>query len=117
MTKTVYIAGLGLIGGSLALGIRKNHPDYTILGYNRGEKSRHIALQRNMVDEVTDDFSLFAGRADVIILCVPIQQTIEFIKQLGQIDLKPNVLVTDAGSTKTEIIQAAEAYLSEKRIK
>ena len=116
MTKTVYIAGLGLIGGSLALGIRKNHPDYTILGYNRGEKSRHIALQRNMVDEVTDDFSLFAGRADVIILCVPIQQTIEFIKQLGQIDLKPNVLVTDAGSTKTEIIQAAEAYLSEKRI-
>ena len=114
MTKTVYIAGLGLIGGSLALGIRKHHPDYTILGYNRGEKSRHIALQRNMVDEVTDDFSLFAGRADVIILCVPIQQTIEFIKQLGQIDLKPNVLVTDAGSTKTEIIQAAEAYLSEK---
>lgn len=116
MTKTVYIAGLGLIGGSLALGIRKHHPDYTILGYNRGEKSRHIALQRNMVDEVTDDFSLFAGRADVIILCVPIQQTIEFIKQLGQIDLKPNVLVTDAGSTKTEIIQAAETYLSEKRI-
>jgi prephenate dehydrogenase len=40
MTKTVYIAGLGLIGGSLALGIRKHHPDYTILGYNRGEKSR-----------------------------------------------------------------------------
>ena len=46
---------------------------------------------------------------------MPIQQTIEFIKQLGQIDLKPNVLVTDAGSTKTEIIQAGD-YLSEKKL-
>ena len=31
--KTIYIAGLGLIGGSLALGIQRDHPDYEILGY------------------------------------------------------------------------------------
>lgn len=116
MAKTIYIAGLGLIGGSLALGIRKQHPDYTILGYNRSEKSRQIALERGMVDEVTDDFAQFAGRADVIILCVPIQQTIELIKQLGQLTLKSNVLVTDAGSTKSAIVQAAEEYLTEKGI-
>ena len=35
--KTIYIAGLGLIGGSLALGIKRGHPDYEILGYNRSD--------------------------------------------------------------------------------
>ena len=33
MAKTVYIAGLGLIGASMALGIKRDHPDYEILGY------------------------------------------------------------------------------------
>ena len=43
--KTIYIAGLGLIGGSLALGIQRDHPDYEILGYNRSDYSRNIALE------------------------------------------------------------------------
>ena len=54
--KVVYIAGLGLIGASLALGIKRAHPHVTILGYNRSEASRTIALERGMVDQVTDDF-------------------------------------------------------------
>lgn len=83
MTKTIYIAGLGLIGASLALGIRRDHPDYRILGYNRGEASRTIALESNMVDEATDDFAAFVPQADVIILAVPIKQTIAFLKELG----------------------------------
>ena len=48
--KVIYVAGLGLIGGSIALGIKRDHPDYTILGYNRSEKSRQIALERGIVD-------------------------------------------------------------------
>ena len=43
MAKTVYIAGLGLIGASMALGIKRDHPDYEILGYNRSQASRDIA--------------------------------------------------------------------------
>ena len=109
--KTVYIAGLGLIGSSLALGIRRDHPDYRILGYNRGEKSRLIALEKGFVDEATDNFASFADQADVIILAVPIEQTIDFIKELAQLPLKSTVLVTDAGSTKLAICQAAEAHL------
>ena len=109
--KTIYIAGLGLIGSSLALGIRRDHPDYRILGYNRGEKSRTIALEKGFVDAVTDRFEEFAGEADIIILAVPIEQTIQFIKELAQLPLKEQVLVTDAGSTKWAICQAAETYL------
>ncbi|MGT2828488.1 prephenate dehydrogenase [Streptococcus hillyeri] len=116
MKKTIYIAGLGLIGGSIALAIKRAHPDYEILGYNRSEKSREIALERGIADRVTGDFASFAPLADVIILAVPIKQTIDFIKELASMDLKPNVIITDAGSTKVEIVSAAEAYLSGDKV-
>ena len=58
--KTIYIAGLGLIGGSLALGIKRDHPDYEILGYNRSDYSRNIALERGIVDRARGDFKEFA---------------------------------------------------------
>lgn len=111
MRKTIYIAGIGLIGASIALGIRRDHPDYRILGYNRGEKSRNYALDHGIVDEATDDFAQFVPQADVIILAVPIGQTITFLKELAQLPLKEDVLITDAGSTKLDIVRAAEAYL------
>lgn len=115
--KVIYVAGLGLIGGSIALGVKRDHPDYTILGYNRSEKSRQIALERGIVDEVTDDFAHFAPRADVIILAVPIKQTIAFIEELAHLPLKENVLITDAGSTKLEIVKAAEASFANQAVR
>ena len=72
MAKTIYIAGLGLIGASMALGIKRDHPEYEILGYNRSQASRDIALERGMIDRATDDFASFAPLADVIILSLPI---------------------------------------------
>ena len=82
--KVIYVAGLGLIGGSLALGIKRDHPDYKILGYNRSDKSRNVALERGIVDEATADFKEFAPLSDVIILAVPImldQQNVKLLKQ------------------------------------
>ena len=114
--KTIYIAGLGLIGGSLALGIKRYHPDYEILGYNRSDYSRNIALERGIVDRATGDFKEFAPLADVIILAVPIKQTMAYLKELADLDLKDNVIITDAGSTKREIVEAAERYLTGKNV-
>ena len=117
MAKTIYIAGLGLIGTSMALGIKRDHPEYKILGYNRSQTSRKIALERGMVDCVTDDFASFAPLADVIILCLPIKQTVTFIKDLANMDLKEGVIISDAGSTKSAIVDAAEQYLSGKPVR
>ena len=112
MAKTIYIAGLGLIGASMALGIKHDHPDYEILGYNRSQASRDIALERGMIDRATDDFASFAPLADVIILTLPIKQTIAFIKELADLDLKEGVIISDAGSTKSAIVDAAEEHLA-----
>lgn len=114
--KTIYIAGLGLIGGSLGLGIKRDHPDYEILGYNRSDYSRNIALERGIVDRATNDFKEFAPLADVIILAVPIKQTVSYLKELANLNLKDNVIITDAGSTKLDIVEAAEHYLAGKNV-
>jgi len=117
MAKTIYIAGLGLIGASMALGIKRDHPDYEILGYNRSQASRDIALERGMIDRATDDFASFAPLADVIILTLPIKQTIAFIQELAGLNLKEGVIISDAGSTKAAIVEVAEEYLAGKSIR
>ena len=116
MAKTIYIAGLGLIGASMALGIKRDHPDYEILGYNRSQASRDIALERGMIDRATDDFASFAPLADIIILTLPIQQTLDFIKKLATLNLKKGVLVSDAGSTKSAIVATAEKCFADKSV-
>ena len=117
MAKTIYIAGLGLIGASMALGIKRDHPDYEILGYNRSQASRDIALERGMIDRATDDFASFAPLADVIILSLPIKQTIAFIKELANLDLKEGVIISDAGSTKSAIVATAEKCFADKSVR
>ena len=117
MAKTIYIAGLGLIGASMALGIKRDHPDYKILGYNRSQASRDIALERGIIDRATDDFASFAPLADVIILTLPIKQTIAFIQELAGLNLKEGVIISDAGSTKASIVEVAEEYLAGKSVR
>ena len=117
MAKTIYIAGLGLIGASMALGIRRDHPDYEILGYNRSQASRDIALERGMIDRATDDFASFAPLADVIILTLPIKQTIAFLQELATLKLKEGVIISDAGSTKSTIVSTAEKCFADKSVR
>ena len=117
MAKTIYIAGLGLIGASMALGIKRDHPDYEILGYNRSQASRDIALERGMIDRATDDFASFAPLADIIILSLPIQQTLDFIEKLANLDLKEGVIISDAGSTKSAIVTTAEKCFADKPVR
>ena len=117
MAKTIYIAGLGLIGASMALGIKRDHPDYEILGYNRSQASRDIALDRGMIDRATDDFATFAPLADVIILTLPIKQTIAFLQELATLKLKEGVIISDAGSTKSTIVSTAEKCFADKSVR
>lgn len=117
MAKTIYIAGLGLISASMALGIKRDHPDYEILGYNRSQASRDIALELGMIDRATDDFASFAPLADMIILTLPIQQTLTFIKKLASLNLKEGVIISDAGSTKSAIVTTAEKCFADKPVR
>lgn len=100
--KTVAIAGVGLIGGSFALALRKAGFDGRIVGVS-SPRTIAEALRLGVIDEgVTLEQA--EAEADLLYLAQPILQIIEM---LGRLRPKPGALVTDAGSTKARIAAAA----------
>ena len=70
-----------------------------------------------MIDRATDDFASFAPLADVIILTLPIKQTIAFLQELATLELKEDVIISDAGSTKSAIVVTAEKFFADKSVR
>lgn len=114
--KKILIIGLGLIGGSVALGIKRNHPDIEIIGYDKKEVL-DIAVQNKVIDKILFSFEQQVAEMDVIILAVPIQASLKLLEKLSQISLKENVLITDVGSTKTEIMVTANQYFENRKVR
>lgn len=108
MKKRIFIVGLGLIGSSLALCIKKEHPEVLIIGTDAQPSSEEFALKRRIIDQRATSFVEEAQQADIILLCAPVKSTLEQLQKLGQLPLKKSVIITDVGSTKAEINLAAE---------
>ncbi|EOI00480.1 prephenate dehydrogenase [Enterococcus moraviensis ATCC BAA-383] len=108
MEKKVLIIGLGLIGSSLALCIKKEHPLITVIGIDSNEKSEEFALKRNIIDQKGTSIEEAAIQSDVIFLCTPVKSMLHQLKLLGRLPLKSDVIITDVGSTKLEIIESAK---------
>ncbi|MBP1045676.1 prephenate dehydrogenase [Enterococcus sp. BWM-S5] len=108
MTKKIVIVGLGLIGSSLALAVKKEHPKVTIIGIDIQEASEEFALKRGIIDERGAELQEAAAEADVILLCSPVEVVKKQLTELSSCILKPDVIISDVGSTKKEIVEAAE---------
>lgn len=108
MIETVTIVGVGLIGGSFALGLRETGFRGRLLGVS-SQRTLETAKRMDVIDE---GVSLEEGvrRADLVYLAQPISQILHVIPQIGAW-LGPEAVVTDAGSTKVQIEQAAQAHL------
>lgn len=107
MNKKVLIIGLGLIGSSLALCIKKEHPLVTIIGIDSQKSSEDFALKRKIIDEKGTSIKVAAIEADIIILCTPVKSMLKQLSLLGTLPLKSGVIISDVGSTKLELIEAA----------
>lgn len=108
MHGNILIVGLGLIGGSLALAIKKQHPKARIYGYDVNTTELTTAKSLHVMDEEATSLREGAEIADVIILSTPVLQMEKVMKQLSQIELKNDVIITDTGSTKRGIMKLAE---------
>ncbi len=109
----VAIVGCGLIGGSFALALRRAGfaGRITACGGSRGPK---LALERGMIDGIEESFGRNeACHADLIYLAAPIGAIISFLRSSGR-QVSPGAIVTDAGSTKTEICLVAAESLPEE---
>ncbi|MEE3420408.1 MAG: prephenate dehydrogenase [Lachnospiraceae bacterium] len=105
---TVGFIGLGLIGGSIAKTLRRVSPNTRIIAYNRTRSVLDAAREDNIVDLAVDDVDKRFAVCDIIFLCVPVITMIDYIKKLKPI-MKPGCILTDVGSTKTEIHEAVHA--------
>ncbi len=102
------IIGVGLIGGSFALALRQAGAVREVLGVGRTAASLELARQQGLIDRTVDIAE--AAKADCILLAMPVGETGEVLTQLAP-HLKPGAIVTDAGSTKANVIAAARAAL------
>ncbi|MBK5292696.1 MAG: prephenate dehydrogenase/arogenate dehydrogenase family protein [Acidobacteriia bacterium] len=102
--KTVTIAGVGLIGGSFALALRKAGFDGKILGVSSPATLR-AALDLSVIDDAPPLEEAFAA-ADLVYLAQPISRILESLRTIDPF-LRPGTLVTDAGSTKSAIVRQA----------
>ncbi|SJZ69326.1 prephenate dehydrogenase [Pilibacter termitis] len=107
MGKKVLIVGLGLIGSSLALAIKKEHPNVKIIGLDIQKSSEEFALKRGMIDEIGGKLEDVAPISDVILLCSPVETVKSQLVKLSKLPLQSNVLISDVGSVKKEIVDTA----------
>jgi prephenate dehydrogenase len=108
----IAIVGVGLIGGSFALAAKKAQLAERITGCG-GSRSLETALARGIIDGFEASFDEGrASDADLIFLAAPVGAIIDFLRRRGG-QIKPGAIVTDAGSTKARICEAARGSLSE----
>jgi len=105
--KNIYIIGVGLIGGSLALDIKQAYPTTKIFGIDNNEAHLDAALSLQIIDEKSTYDTL--QKADLVILSIPVDYAvIELPKVLDLVN--DNCLVIDVGSTKQDICKAVEKH-------
>lgn len=105
------IVGLGLIGGSFALGVRRAMPEARIIGHDRDEASTDEAIKRGVIEESATWRDL--GSCDVVLIAVPVRQMKDVLAALSPV-LSEGVVLTDAGSTKGAVIDAARTVLNDR---
>lgn len=94
--------GLGLIGGSIAKKIKLNHPDCEIFATARRQETISEAYEMGLVsNETLLPLSSFAD-CDIIFLCAPVEKNLDYLRKLKDI-ISDHTIITDVGSTKTQI--------------
>jgi prephenate dehydrogenase len=109
--NTVAIIGVGLIGGSLGLALREKKLANKIVGIGRRAGSLKKARQAGAVDSTTTDLARGVKDADLVIVCTPVGQIVEFARQAAAHG-REGALITDVGSAKESIVNVLSQDLS-----
>ncbi|MDD5431804.1 MAG: prephenate dehydrogenase [Candidatus Omnitrophica bacterium] len=110
MFKKVGIVGTGLIGGSIAIAIKKSGIAKRIVGVCRHKESLLLAKKNRIVDEASLSLEVLKD-VDFLILATPVNVIINLSERISKI-IPKNCIVTDVGSTKGEIVSVLEKNFS-----
>lgn len=104
--KKITIVGVGLLGGSVGLAVRKHKLADKVTGFFRDKGKIAAAVKMGAIDEGTDDFKKAVALSDLIILCSPVSDIIKKLKILKK-TVGKTAIITDTGSTKLKIVKTA----------
>lgn len=106
----LVVVGVGLIGGSASLALKKHGAVGRVTGVGRGRDNLELAKKRGIVDAWTHDIGEAVQDADAVLLAVPMS-AFESVFAAMAGTLPKHAIVTDAGSTKQSAIAAAKKFL------
>ncbi len=107
----LVIFGVGLIGGSLALSLKRAGAVGTVVGVDRNIENLRQAKDLGVVDVITGNIEEALADADIVVLAVPVGQMGTIMQDIASY-LPPHTLVTDAGSTKQDVAELMQRYLA-----
>ena len=108
--KRLAVIGVGLIGGSFALGLKKAKAVSHVVGVGRNAANLKVAMERGILDSIAPDAATAARDADLVLVAAPVGQYSEIFSSLRE----TKALITDAGSTKRDVIAAARKALGKR---
>ena len=111
--KKVYIIGIGLIGGGMALDIKKLYPESTIYGIDSNESHLNEALDLKVVDEKAELKDIF--NADLVVLSVPVDASLQIVGNVLD-NISDTTLVIDVGSTKQIFCEAIQKHPNRRNL-
>src|SRR5512145_615929 len=109
----IVIFGVGLIGGSFALALRKAGVVGEVVGFGRSAANLQQAQQLGIIDRIGEDVGAEVGDADLVLLATPVGQMAELMARIAP-HLGADTLVTDGGSTKSDVVRDAYAQLGRR---
>lgn len=110
--RTMVVAGVGLIGGSLALAARREGLVEEVIGLGRSERNLKVARTRGIVDRYVVREMEIPRQTDFLMMATPVQTTVPMARAFLPA-LAPGCIVSDVGSVKTEVVRGMEALLPE----
>src|SRR5579871_55686 len=107
--RKVTIVGVGLLGGSLGMALKKRHLAQEVIGYVRRRESIVECENAAAVDSCTLDLREAAKDADLIVLCTPLAQMLSLLKEMLPA-IKRGAIITDVGSVKATVVKQLEPF-------
>ncbi len=111
--KKIVIFGVGLIGGSVALALKKAGFVAYIVGVGRSTQSLDEALKLQVIDSLETNLQAACSNADMILIAAPVAQTASILQSIKP-HLSAQTVITDAGSTKGDVLTTAREILGEQ---
>jgi len=113
MIKRLAIIGVGLIGGSLALALKKQGYVEHVIGYSRNEDNLKRGVELNIIDSYSTSLKETIKACDVVLLAVPLGSMASMLEQLAPF-LEEQTVLTDVGSAKSSVVDSAREHLGDK---